>query len=181
MATLPDLFNFGDIPIEMFPDFDPLKAEDLTSITQTQDRRIPLGIDLAIDLVDGNLKLSSGLDFQFVDEQNSLMQWVSAALATPVGRYILYDHTFGSGLNDLLHLGFSPKEVLGEIILYIKTALLTHDRISHLTDFRFQFSDGTTIASDSDIPNSSDETIIVSFTVVTDTDERLQFQGLAVD
>lgn len=163
--VLPDLLNFGGREFEtVLEEYDP----DTYSSTPPSDfisAEEPFGIDIAYDFSTGDVKGTVGGNLNVVDETVALIQWCAFALLTRRGEYLIYGEDFGGTIHELL--GQLPEDQMRtEIPTRVREALLVHERIIDVKNFRF-----------ATLPSG---TLEVTFDVVTDDEESFRFEGLTV-
>lgn len=126
-----------------------------------------IGKSWAFDFVEGRYVPTMTGGVVATRGRETLRFWVEKCLRTPRGAFPIYDDEYGlEGGYDLLGGQYDPGEVaaLGQ---RIEDALLYHPNITAVTGFAWDF-------------DQDDETLWLSFTVVTDQGDTLDFQDFVL-
>lgn len=87
-----------------------------------------------------------------IDGDDALRQYVHKALITARNRFLIYDDTYGSELEDLIGQDLTPDLLETEIPRVVTEALIYDDRIADISDI--------------EITRDSSDKLYVTFTVV---------------
>jgi hypothetical protein len=164
MSTNANIFDES-----FLPDFEafevPPETVDADEIDEAVDTPEPiaLGSDLLFNFVTGMFDTGSGNQLILAGEDRALVQWITVALLTPRGAFLIYPNEFGSDLHTLRGGGFTASEIASEIPVMIEDALLVHDRIDSVDNITFIID--------------NEGLLQVNFDVILDDDARLAFQA----
>lgn len=126
-----------------------------------------IGKSYAFDFAHGHFYPSSSGGVQSTLGLTTLRFWVEKCLSTPKGAFPIHDDDYGlEGMDEIIGRQYDAG-VVADLGRWITEALLYHPSIASVTNFQ--------AAQD---PN--DETLFVSFTVVTDQGDALTFEELAI-
>ena len=153
MGVLPAFDAYG-LPEERFS----TDSFSGTAVPELKD----LGKDVAFSFVAGDFDLFKQNSPAAASEDRALAQWITIALITPRGRYIIYPETFGSELHTILGSGMDAEQLSLEVPEMIRSALLFHERIREVDNVRLRMIE---------------ERLDVSFEVILDDDAKLTFSG----
>lgn len=170
MAVLPDFTDFGSgSDFSMLPDLEYIESSELDPVVDPTLVELPYGVDYSFNFLHNDLDISTGGDLLITSENKALEQWISVALLTPLGQDPLFNDTFGSTLSSIIGqvYGYEPSAVVYEINEVIRAALLQHDRIEDVINFRSSYDEKM-------------EQYTISFTVLRDDAQEITFEGLTV-
>jgi hypothetical protein len=148
---------------------------DVSDIVVADDAPPPLGLSWAFDFQAGTFLLNGGHGPLETRGLATLRGWVEKCLMTARGAHPIHPPDYGvEGLLEVIGEAASDG-VAGDLEDRIRDALLFHPRISDVTDFDAYMGDPE---EDDEHDSADDETLFVSFTVVTDDEDILEFVGL---
>jgi Protein of unknown function (DUF2634) len=135
----------------------------------------PLGLSWAFDF-STNTFLMGGIGGPLETRGLATLRgWIEKCLMTARGAHPIHPPDYGvEGLTDIIGDAATP-EVAGGLEEVIRDALLFHPRITEVVDF------AAFVGEHDDLDTSitpDDETLFVSFTVVTDDEETIDFIGI---
>lgn len=140
--------------------FDP----DPAGLPQLDDTR-PFGMTWAWDWANGRF-LRAGSSPVPVWDTNNLRQWIQAALNTARGAHSIYDDQFGMDMDvDLVNTMAFDVAAQHLYAQAVTEALMTHDRITDVVDWRFYVATND--------PDQDGSSTYVDFTVQVDNGESL--------
>lgn len=146
------------------------RLENPFELPEVRNVREPFGRTVAFDWENGRMK-RQGVSPMWVTGHAALREWVMMVLHSAWLAHAVFTDEFGME---------SPEGGVGEGSLYdieaaisdfgenLERALLVHDRIATFEDFRAEWLEDDGIIH------------IINFTIVTDEEERLRFQGIDV-
>lgn len=101
------------------------------------------------------------------NDLDTLKSWIQKTMITGKGAHVIYTDDYGVENPDSL-IGFASDPVAqNQWAINIKEALMRHDRITDVTDFKFHTEDGG-------------ESLFVDFSVTTDDNTTVDLEGLNV-
>lgn len=159
----------GFDPLELLPADAPvtldeeLEAAIIAAEDDPEQPPAPLGRGWGFSFETGQFNRRGGSPAEVRDIDN-LRVWIEKCLRTYRGAHAIYDDNFGTDMPDQGIGSPFAAETVGLLTESIRAALLAHDRIEDVTDFRF------TGGIDSDV-------LFVDFTVLVD-DEDLLFNAV---
>lgn len=146
--------TFGD---EFDLDFEDLEATEVVD-------PLPYGKSWAWDFSTGRF-VRFGPSPGQTNGLDTLKTWIQKAMLTAKTAHPIYSDEFGMDSPDSL-VGFvSDASAQDEWASDVREALLQHDRINDVTDFRFVVSD-------------NGESLDVGFSVLTDEDDAIEIEGI---
>jgi phage baseplate assembly protein W len=149
-----------DDRLELLPADDGVELLDANAVEEDDaDAPLPFGRGWDFDFEIGRF-VRVGAAPKPVRGVVQLQLWIEKVLRTARFAHPIYSDSFGVQMPDLYGQPFDPG-IAAQLASAYTEALLVHDRIADVTDFTFA---------------AEDEALYVSFRVVTDEDEDLEFE-----
>ena len=156
----------ADLEVDPEEELAALVADEDDFIEIPQDAPLPFGKSWGFDFGQGRFN-RYGTGPVETTGLHTLRHWIEKALSTERFAHTVYSDDFGiENLTDVIGSQHSP-EVWADIESRIRDTLSIHDRITNIEDFEV-------------VHDPMQEYVEVNFTVVTDTEELLEFESMTL-